>query len=149
MTAPASPAPFDSERAAKKNFNLAVWNGILFLIGETFIDSATVLALFVSRLTDRNWLVGLAVSLHEIGWYLPQILTIPMLERRALRLPLYRKVAFVRVGGLAVVTAAIFLLGDREPGLLLAIFLAGFSCSRSPADSRPCRSTTSWAARSR
>ncbi len=123
---PSPPAPFDSERAARTNFRLSVWNGVLFLVGETFIDSATVLALFVSRLTDRNWLVGLAVSLHEIGWYLPQVLTIPILEQRARRLTLYRQAAFIRVGGLLVVTVSVFLLGDRQPGLLLAIFLAGF-----------------------
>ena len=42
-----------SEEFARRNYRLAVLNGILFNVGETFMDTATVLTLFVSRLTDR------------------------------------------------------------------------------------------------
>lgn len=117
----------DAGGPARKNFQLSVLNGVLFLVGETFIDSATVLALFASRLTEKNWLIGLIVSLHEIGWYLPQVLTIHVLERRSRRLTLYRQTAVLRVGGLVAVTAAIFLLGDRQPALLLGVFFAAFT----------------------
>jgi hypothetical protein len=68
-------------------------------VGETFIDPSTVLALLVSQLTPRGWIVGLAVALTEIGWYLPQILTIRFLERRSRRLPVYRAMAAVRITG--------------------------------------------------
>ena len=39
---------------SRRNFRLAVANGVLFNIGETFMDTATVLTLFVSRL-NRDW----------------------------------------------------------------------------------------------
>ncbi len=112
---------------ADRNFRLTVWNGVLFQIGEAFIDGSTVVALLVSRLTDRNGLVGLAVSLQELGWYLPQILTIHVLERRSKRLPIYAVAGAVRVLGLAIVTAGLFVFGDRDPPLTLATFFTGFT----------------------
>jgi hypothetical protein len=112
--------------AARRNYRLSVLNGISFGVGETFIDPSTVLALLVSQLTPRGWIVGLAVALTEIGWYLPQILTIRFLERRARRLPVYRAMAVVRIGGLLVALASILLLGDRDPGRTLLFFLGGF-----------------------
>jgi MFS family permease len=113
--------------AARRNFRLTVWNGVLFQIGEAFTDGSTVVALLVSRLTDRNSLVGLAVSLQEIGWYLPQILTIHVLERRSRRLPIYAAAGAARMAGLAIVTAGLFAFGDRHPSLALAAFFAGFT----------------------
>jgi MFS family permease len=113
--------------SARRNYLLSVWNGIAFNVGETFIDPATVLALLVSQLTTRGWVVGLAVALTEIGWYLPQILTIQFLERRSRRLPIYRAMAVVRILGLLGALAAIVLLGDRDPATTLFWFLLAFA----------------------
>ena len=107
---------------ARKNYRLSVLNGVSFGIGETFIDSATVLALLVSQMNARGWVVGLAVALTEIGWFLPQILTIQFLERRSRRLPIYRAMAAVRIVGLMGALGAILVLGERA----LPWFLAGF-----------------------
>ncbi|MEP7027200.1 MAG: MFS transporter [Candidatus Eisenbacteria bacterium] len=114
-------------QSARRNYLLSVWNGVAFNVGETFIDPATVLALLVSQLTSRSWIVGLAVSLTEIGWYLPQILTIQFLERRSRRLPIYRAMAVVRVLGLVSAVSALIVLGDRRPELTLTWFLASFA----------------------
>ena len=118
---------FDGERAARRNYRLSIWNGILFNVGETFIETATIVALFVSGLTARSGVVGLAVALQEVGWYLPQILTIALVETRRRRLPLYAWMAVLRTGGLVATTVAIFVLGDREPQWMLALFFAAFS----------------------
>jgi hypothetical protein len=107
---------------ARKNYRLSVLNGVAFGIGETFIDPVTVLALLVSQLNARGWVVGLAVALTEIGWFLPQILTIQFLERRSRRLPIYRAMAAVRIAGLTAALIAILVLGERA----LPWFLAGF-----------------------
>ena len=124
---PRPPPPFSPEQAARRNFRLSIWNGIFFNVGETFIDSSTVLTLFVTRLTDRNWLIGLAGSLQDVGWYLPQILTVQFLERQSRRLTLYNRMAFLRVLGLAAVTLTIFLLGDRHRTTTLGAFLVAYS----------------------
>jgi hypothetical protein len=118
---------FDAERAARRNYRLSIWNGVLFIVGETFIETATIVALFVSGLTDRGWVVGLAVALQEVGWYLPQILTISLVEGLRRRLPFYAWMAFLRMGGLVAATLAIFLLGDRHPAWTLGLFLAAYS----------------------
>jgi len=122
-----NPPAFDAEAAARRNYRLSIWNGILFNVGETFIEAATILALFVSGLTTSSAVVGLAVGLTEVGWYLPQILTIAFVESLRRRLPLYRAMAFVRIGGLVVTTLAVVFLGDRAPGLTLAVFFVAFS----------------------
>src|SRR5687768_12863756 len=127
MIDPAVPAAFDAERAAKRNYRLSIWNGVLFNVGETFIETATIVALFVSGLTDRGFVVGLAVALQEVGWYLPQILTIRLVERLRRRLPLYAWMAFLRTGGLLAATLAILLLGDRHPAWTLGLFLLAYS----------------------
>jgi len=97
---PPPPPAFDVDAAARRNFRLVVWNGVLFNVGETFIEAATILALFISGLSHSSGVVGLAVALLEVGWYLPQILTIAFVESRRRRLPLYRAMAYVRVAGL-------------------------------------------------
>ena len=104
-----------NDRLARRNFRLAVGNGVLFNIGETFMDTATVLTLFVGRLTDRAWVVGFAGSITDLGWYLPQILTIHFLERQTQRLPVYRAMAIVRLLALSGVLASVLFLGEREP----------------------------------
>jgi hypothetical protein len=118
--------PFD-ERAARRNFRLSVWNGVLFNVGETFIEAGTILALFVSGLTDRGSIVGLASALQEAGWYLPQILTIALVDTLRRRLPLYRAMASLRILGLVAATAVIFVLGDRQPAVTLTVFLAAYA----------------------
>ena len=123
----ANVAVIDSEKSARRNFRLSVWNGVLFQVGETFIETGTILALFVSGLTDRSGLVGLAVALQEVGWYLPQVLTIALVETQRRRLPLYGWMAVVRTGGLLATTLAVLLLGPGRPDLLLVVFFAAFS----------------------
>jgi hypothetical protein len=116
-----------SEDFARKNYRLAVLNGILFNVGETFMDTATVLTLFVSRLTDRAWIVGFAGSLTDLGWYLPQILTIHFLEGRRQRLPVYRAMACVRVLGMFGVLASVLVFGERRPTATLWGALGSFA----------------------
>ena len=115
------------EREARRNYRLSLWNGVLFLVGETFIETTTVVALFVGGLTDRASVVGLAVALQEVGWYLPQVLTIALVERLRRRLPLYGWMALLRTAGLLAVTLAIVVFGDRRPGATLVLFLAGYT----------------------
>jgi hypothetical protein len=124
---PAAGAAFDADRAARRNYRLSIWNGVLFNVGETFIETATIVALFVSGLTDRGLIVGLAVALQDVGWHLPQVLTIALVEGLRRRLPLYAWMAFLRTGGLLAATLAILLLGDRHPQWTLGLFLVFYA----------------------
>ena len=40
MIDPAVPAAFDAERAARRNYRLSIWNGVLFNVGETYTFTA-------------------------------------------------------------------------------------------------------------
>lgn len=126
-TLPPTPPGFDADRAARRNYRLSIWNGVLFNVGETFIEAGTIVALFVSGLTAKGVVVGFVVAMQDVGWYLPQILTIALVETRRRRLPLYSAMALLRTVGLLAATAAILLLGDRQPAVTLVVFLAAYA----------------------
>ena len=57
------------------NFIVNVIDGGLFGLGLGFASLTTVIALFVSNLTDSAILIGLIPAIHVMGWQLPQIFT--------------------------------------------------------------------------
>jgi hypothetical protein len=116
---PVASAP-ESER--RRNFHIGVWNGVLYQWGEGFVDAHTVVPVFVSRLTTSNALIGFCSALLELGWFLPQVATVPWLSRRPRSIGLYRIAAVLR--GLAFALLAL-LIGPlaAHPTALLATFL--------------------------
>jgi MFS family permease len=57
------------------NFIVNVIDGGFFGLGLGFASFTTVLALFVSNLTDSAILIGLIPAIHVVGWQLPQLFT--------------------------------------------------------------------------
>lgn len=57
------------------NFAVNVLDATFFGLGLGFASFYTVIPLFISSLTDQTVLIGLAASIHTIGWQLPQLLT--------------------------------------------------------------------------
>src|SRR5262249_33931921 len=113
----------DSE--ARRNFRIGVWNGVLFTIGEGFIDPSTVIPVLLSSLTSSSALIGFGAALSDLGWLLPQIFLAPWAVRLPRQLGLYRRAAAVRALGLFSVAALAWPLRDR-PGAMLAAFLLGY-----------------------
>lgn len=66
MTAPGAPAQPD-QRDARRNFRLAVGNGVLFQVGEGLIDPGTVIPVLLSHLTTSSAVIGLASALSDLG----------------------------------------------------------------------------------
>jgi hypothetical protein len=93
-------------------------------MGEAFLDSATVVPLFLSRLTTSNALIGLGSALAEMGWSLPQFLVLPAVARHRRLLWLYRRAAVARGGALVLLTAALFLFPALPPVSALVLFFA-------------------------
>lgn len=67
----------------KHNIVVNVLDGAFFGFGFGFASLSTVIPLFFGMLTDSAFLVALAVGLHTIGWFLPQLLTANMVDRLA------------------------------------------------------------------
>jgi MFS family permease len=88
------------------NFVVNVLDGTFFWGGASLIAPATILPLYVSRLTDSTFLIGLLSMIASTGWLLPQLFTANWVQR----LP-RKKVLPVNVG----------ILTERLPVVLLAL----------------------------
>lgn len=130
MSSPAPPAaprpgppPVPEGPETARNYRLGVWNGALYQAGEGFVDAQTVIPLFLSRLTESRALVGLGVSLVDLGWLAPQFLVAPWVARRPRQLGVYRRAAVVRALALGLFAALLWPLGAHPGALLVAFFL--------------------------
>jgi len=59
----------------RHNFIVNVLDGAFFGLGLGFASFVTIIPLFINSLTDSTTLIGLIVSIHLVGWQLPQVLT--------------------------------------------------------------------------
>ena len=120
------PEPAPDDRATRRNFRLGVLNGAIYQAGESFIDSSTVIPVFLSRLTGSHALIGLASALNDMGWLLPQMFVAPWAARFPRQIVIYRRAAVVRGAALAVLAALIWPL-SQHPAALLTAFLACYT----------------------
>jgi MFS family permease len=99
------------ERNYRWNFSVNLLDGAFFWFGASFMSSATILPLYVSKLTTSPLAIGLLAVLGQASWYLPQLFTANLVERLA------RKKA-------VVVNLGLFL--ERLPvwGLVLSALIA-------------------------
>jgi len=84
------------ERYFKRNFFLGVLNGVLFNFAWAFTSGSTILPWFVSKLSNSNVLIGLASTLENLGWFMPQLLVAVITSHHKKQLPLYTKTAYLR-----------------------------------------------------
>ena len=122
--APRSPVPGDRRR----NFVWAALSGALFEGGAAFVDTGTVVAAFISRLTPSAVAVGAAEAIARVGWLLPQLLVANYAQGVRYRKPLYLAAGWGRALCLGLL-AAILLTWPDGPGgdggvTLLAAFFA-------------------------
>ncbi|MCB2202958.1 MFS transporter [bacterium] len=55
------------------NFTVNLLDGAFFWFGSSFISTATILPLFISKLTDSLVPIGLLSIISSAGWFLPQL----------------------------------------------------------------------------
>ncbi|HSB67361.1 MAG TPA: MFS transporter [Anaerolineales bacterium] len=70
-----SPEIIRQNKNVPYNFIVNVIDGGFFGLGLGFASLTTVIALFVSNMTDSAVLIGLIPAIHVMGWQLPQIFT--------------------------------------------------------------------------
>jgi len=108
----------------RRNFSLGIVNGGFFILAEALMSIDTVLTWFVQQLGGSNFLIGLVGPLRDAGWFLPQLFVSHRLQRKPLKLPLYRRAAAVRSVAWFVWTAATFVLATNSSALLCVFFVA-------------------------
>lgn len=111
-------------RTERRNFQLGVWNGILYNLGQYFISRSTVIPMFLSTLTTSSALIGIVSQFDSIGWYLPQLFFSTFMVHRPQKMPLYwlstaiRTVMFFGMAALA--------LANPSPEWLLTLFILAY-----------------------
>ena len=120
-----SPVPCDDRR---RNFGSAALSGALFEGGAAFVDTGTVVAAFISRLTPSAVAVGGADAIARVGWLLPQLLVANYAQDLRYRKPLYLAAGWARALCLGLLAAILLAWPDRPGGdggfALLAAFFA-------------------------
>ncbi len=109
------------------NFNVSVLDFSFFWMGATFTSAATILPLFVSKLTPSPWAIGLVAVIAQGGWYLPQLLTANVVERLPRKKPVVVNLGlFSERLPFWLLVAAALVAGDA-PELALTLFLVGWA----------------------
>jgi MFS family permease len=127
------PARSEAELAAymtrhyRWNFAANMLDGATFWFGLSFISSATIVPLFVSKLTDSTLALGLAAMIAQGSWMLPQLFTANAVERLARKKPVVVNLGLFleRLPLLTIVLAAV--IAGRNPALALIIFLLSYA----------------------
>ena len=115
----------DSRLRVRRNFALGVISGVAYNINASLLSTQLVMTWFVSELTESNLLISLLVPIEIGTWYLLQPFLSPYVRRRSRALPLYRAMAVIRVGALALLSLALAFLGPQAS--LLSAFMVLFT----------------------
>ncbi len=115
----------------RRNFVFALLQGTFMRINLTFADATTVLAAFISRLTESELMVGLTGSMLTAGWMWPQLLMSNLLEHRPRKMPFYALGMSLRVLAWFAIFCCTVGIGTQNPSLLSTCFLALYFLSTS------------------
>ncbi len=71
----------NKEKNYRWNFTVNLLDGATFWFGSSFISAATILPLFISKLTPSLIPIGLVSIITSAGWFLPQLFSARITER--------------------------------------------------------------------
>jgi len=115
------------ERNYRWNFAVNLLDGASFWFGASFVSSATIMPLFVSKLTPDPLALGLLAVIAQGTWYVPQLFTANAVERLARKKPVVVNLGLFteRVPLFVLMLAA--LVAGAAPLLALALFFVGLA----------------------
>ncbi len=107
-------------QSQKRTFLLGVVNGVMFNVGNVFLDPDMVLTWFLSQLGASRLIIGLISPIRYGGWFFPQIFVSGYLQRQPRKLPFYRLMALIR--SLTILLLVVLTL--FAPSWLVTAFMA-------------------------
>ena len=117
---PASPVPHPAA-SGPRNAALLGADVALFMAALGLLGPATLVPLFVSKLTDDPLAIGLLSAAFHLGWF-PQLFAAGYVERSARKLPaLIRFTVVERVPALGLALCALAAAGGPDGGPLVAV----------------------------
>ena len=115
------------ERNYRWNFAFNFLDGSTFFFGVNFVSAATVIPLFVSKLTLNPFIIGLIAVLAQAGWFLPQVFTAGPIERVPHKKPVIINLGFFAERLPVWLWPLAALLAPFYAGPALAIFFISFA----------------------
>ena len=115
------------EQHYRHNFIVNVLDGTFFWAGSSFISSATILPVYVSRLTDSKLLIGLLAMIPAAGWLLPQLFTANRVQRLPRKKPWPIRIGLFTERLPVVLLALSVLLVPQSPTMALIAFFACYT----------------------
>jgi MFS family permease len=115
------------ERHYRWNFVVNLLDVADFWFGLSFISSATIVPLFISKLTPSPIAIGLAAMMAQGGWFLPQLFTANFVERLPWKKPMVVNLGFFleRLPMWFIVLSAV--IAGWSTSAALVVFLLAYS----------------------
>lgn len=122
-TRPSAEVEAEMARNYRWNFAVQALDSGLFWFASSFASSATILPLFVSKLTTSALPIGLVAVIAQGGWYLPQLFTANLVERLPRMKPVVVNLGFFleRVPFWLMVLAPVLALTSPEAALVVLL----------------------------
>jgi MFS family permease len=115
------------ERNYPWNFTFNLLDGATFWLGLSFMSSATIVPLFVSKLTSSQLAIGLIAVIANSGWFLPQLFTANTVQRLPRRKPVVVNLGFFTERLPLWLLPLAALLAVEAPTLALVLFFLGYA----------------------
>lgn len=115
------------ERNYRWNFAVNLLDGAVFWFGLSFISSATIVPLFVSKLTTNPFLIGLVAVIGQGAWSLPQLFTANFTERMPRKKPIVITLGFFLERLPLWIMVASAAVASLSPALALPLFFLGYA----------------------
>lgn len=113
----------------KRNGRLLTIDGILFYAGRALFDYNVLVPAYLSHLGAPSFLIGLAVSINRLGFFLPQFFVANHAAARALNKSILLLGVRMYIYALIALGSAMFLFSDHHPSTALTVFLILYSIS--------------------
>ncbi len=84
----------EAEQNYSWNFTMSILNGASFWFGIAFASSATIVPLFVSKVTLNPLVFGIVAMIAQASWFLPQLLASGATERSDRKKPIVVNLGF-------------------------------------------------------
>ena len=117
----------EAERNYPWNFTVNLLDGATFWFGNNFVSAATILPLFISKLTDSPLLIGLVAVIAQAGWLIPQVFTAGFTEKLSRKKPLVINVGFFLERLPVWLWPVSALIAPYSPKLALVVFFVSYA----------------------
>ncbi len=104
-------------------------DGTFFFTAMAFVAPATVIPAFAKELGASPWIIGLAPTLYNLGWMLPQLFSARYVQRLTRRKPYFLTMAATQRLFYLLIAALVWLIPKDKPQLLLTSFLSCYLLS--------------------